>query len=258
MRRQWLRYTLGASCLLIAAQFSACKSDPGGSPIITNGGAPATGTGTAGLAAPPAGTGGGAVAGVGAAAGVGSGVAGVGAAGVGAAAGTGAAMAGTGAAGGGSTANWDSCANADKTTPGPMLRTKASSAIITMMGTCAFSSCHDMSAHKAKLILDTTAGTDLNMLTVGKPSCESPNLKLVDAAGGDQGLAKSWLWQKLTAPAAADGTMTAKPEWGTAVNCGQASGQAFGLRMPWMSTADLLKPTSKLTDIQNWICAGAP
>jgi hypothetical protein len=255
MRRQWVQYTLGASCLLIAGQFTACSSDTGGSPIIT-GGATATPSAGTGTPTPPAGS-----SGVGATAGVGTAAAGagaIGAAGVSASAGMGVATAGTGAAGGGGADMWASCANADKTTPGPMLRANASAAIVVMMGTCAFSSCHDAGAHKAKLILDTTAGADLHMLTVDKPSCESPNLKLVDASGGDKGLANSWLWQKLTAPAGADGVMTPKPEWGTPTNCGQASGQGFGLRMPWMSTAALLMPTSKLTAIHDWICAGAP
>jgi hypothetical protein len=147
---------------------------------------------------------------------------------------------------------------ADKTTPGPMLRAAASMAIIAKPGSCAFSSCHDMGAKKAKLIFDMTATGDLHDLTVDKPSCESPNLKIVDSSGGDKALANSWLWQKLIATAGSDGLLATKPEWGTPVNCGQASNQPFGVRMPFSGSDALLSPASKLTAIHDWICAGAP
>ena len=95
-------------------------------------------------------------------------------------------------------------------------------------------------------------------LLVDKASCESPNLKLVDASGGDQGLAHSWLWQKLTAPADSSGKLETKADWGTAAGgCNQESGMGFGLRMPLSGSADQLTDT-KLKAIRNWICAGAP
>jgi hypothetical protein len=191
-----------------------------------------------------------ATAGTAALAGTGAVTAGTGAAGT--------AAAGTGAAGGGAADMYASCAMADKTTPGPMLNKAASAAIIAEMGTCSFSSCHTASVHKAKLVLDGSAGMELHALMVGKPSCEAPTINLVDSSGGDKALANSWLWQKLIAPATSDGTLTTKPEWGAPVNCGQITGQSFGHRMPDSSTATLLTPASKLTAIRDWICAGAP
>jgi hypothetical protein len=139
-----------------------------------------------------------------------------------------------------------------------MLRAAAGMALIAKPGSCAFSSCHDMGAKKAKLVLDLTAGTDLHDLTVDKPSCESPNLKIVDSSGGEKGLANSWLWQKLIAPSAPDGVLATKPEWGTPANCGQASNQPFGVRMPFSGSDALLSPAAKLTAVRDWICAGAP
>jgi len=88
-----------------------------------------------------------------------------------------------------------------------------------------------------------------------KAACEAPNLKLVDTRGGDAGLAASWLWLKLTAPAdSASSELTADPSWGTPGSCGQSGG--YGQRMPIGApmglAADVLAP------IRDWICAGAP
>jgi hypothetical protein len=191
-------------------------------------------------------------------------VAGTGAGGAGYAGAPVAAAGTTGAAGAGGTAAADpaltSCAGADTTTPGAMLAANAAAVIVVQssasMGPCAFSSCHDSGAKKAMLILDGTTAKDLHTLMVDKTSCESATLKLVAPGGGDTALAKSWLWQKLTAPAVADGTLTTKPEWGTPTNCGQMSGQAFGVRMPFSGDNGLLDAT-KLNAIRSWICAGA-
>jgi hypothetical protein len=112
-----------------------------------------------------------------------------------------------------------------------------------------------MGSKKANLTLLETPN-DLKMQLVGKAACEVPSYQLVVATGGDTALAKSWLWQKLTAPAGTDGQLVPKPEWGTAVlTCGQES--AFGLRMPRSFSADLLTQ-SKLEAVRDWICAGAP
>jgi hypothetical protein len=255
MTGQSVRYAIVAACLLITAQFSACNSDPG--PIAPpTGGAGNTvtaggmGVQTGGVPASAAGFGA-VTAGVGVA---GAGVAGAGVAGAG--------VAGGGAAGGGSVDL--TCATADKTTAPAMLAMNAAAAIVVqtagMNGPCAFSSCHDSSAKKAKLVLDGSMVKDLHTLLTDKPACESSTLKLVDSSGGDKALTNSWLWQKLTAPAGAgDGILVTKPEWGApAATCGQASGQAFGVRMPFSGDATLLMPTSKLLAIRDWICAGAP
>jgi hypothetical protein len=83
-------------------------------------------------------------------------------------------------------------------------------------------------------------------------------MMLVDAAGGDAALAKSWLWLKLAAPADSTGAVTANPAWGTAAtSCSQDPGQAFGARMPRSGT-DMQLSMEKLTAIRDWICAGAP
>jgi hypothetical protein len=98
-------------------------------------------------------------------------------------------------------------------------------------GPCAFGSCHDANSKKAGLVLTATP-LDLKMQIVGKTACEVPSLKLVDSSGGEAALTKSWLWQKLVAPADSSGGVTAKAEWGTAADgCGQ-DGQVFGARMP--------------------------
>ena len=125
-------------------------------------------------------------------------------------------------------------------------------------GPCAFGSCHDSNANKAQLILDHGT-TDLHALLVTRPACEVAELALVDDSGGDPALAKSWLWQKLTAPADSKGALTKKDAWGAAVEtCGQSSGDApFGLRMPLSGTPDMLD-ASRLEPIRSWICAGAP
>jgi hypothetical protein len=124
-----------------------------------------------------------------------------------------------------------------------------------MNGGCAFSSCHNMSAKKANLILDGSM-PDLNALLVGKPTCEAPSLVLVDGSGGDAALAKSWIWQKLAAPADSSGNLTANAAWGMAGNCGQSSGAGYGQRMPLVGSADTLAP-AKLNAVKSWICAGA-
>jgi len=116
---------------------------------------------------------------------------------------------------------------------------------------CAFSSCHTDKIKKAQLVLDTTV-TDLRATLVGKAACEAPNLKLVDATGGDAGLAKSWLWIKL----AATGEMIPPdPSWGTPGSCGQMGAMDYGVRMPYGGG---MWEDTKLAAVKAWICAGAP
>ena len=254
MKRQSAYAPLCTIMLVVAGQIAGCKSDSPATPVAGNGTVNG-GTGTV--------TGG-----------TGTGVSGVGASGNGATAGrngvSGTGGGGTGVVGGtgggaGTGASTDlTCATADKTATPAMLAAAAATALLppaadpTMKGPCAFSSCHDSSAHKAGLKLDGTV-PDLNALLVGKAACETSTLKLVDASTGDAGLAKSWLWQKLIAPADSGGVLTTKPDWGTPnTMCMQQSGQAFGLRMPWSNTPDLLVPPEKLQAVRNWICAGAP
>lgn len=176
-------------------------------------------------------------------------------------AGAGAAAAGKGGAagGGGSTSAPLTCAGAKTGTPAELHAAAAAALLPTAANKgCAFSSCHDMSAKKAGLTL-LEMPNDLKMQLVGKAACEVPSYQLVDTSGGDMALAKSWLWQKLTAPASSDGRLTPKSEWGTPVlSCGQGAEQGFGLRMPWSGLADLLTPASKLEAVRDWICAGAP
>jgi hypothetical protein len=171
------------------------------------------------------------------------------------ASGSGGSAAGTG---GGAAKDDDlTCASAKKGTPAELHDAAAAALLPTATNKgCAFSSCHDMSSMKAKLtLLDTPK--DLRMQLVGKMSCEVPSLPLVDTSGGEAALAKSWLWQKLVAPAGSDGQLMPKSEWGVPVTtCGQE--KEFGLRMPRSQTADPWTPTSKLQAVRDWICAGAP
>jgi hypothetical protein len=173
-------------------------------------------------------------------------------------------MAGSGAggpaAGSGGGSGDLTCATANKTASPAMLHAAATMALLPTAANkgCAFSSCHDANSKKANLTLTETPA-DLRMQLVGKAACEVPTYQLVDTSGGDMALAKSWLWQKLTAPANSSGELTAKPEWGTAASgCGQMSGSGFGIRMPYSGTNMLLTPASKLEAIRDWICAGAP
>jgi hypothetical protein len=119
---------------------------------------------------------------------------------------------------------------------------------------CAFGSCHNASKKVAGLEL--VFGGSLTDL-VGKASCQAPNLKLVEAGGGDAALKNSWLYLKLAAPVDGSANLIADPSWGTAnPACGQTSGD-FGVRMPFSAGADGIGP-EKLAVIKEWICAGAP
>lgn len=218
MRGQ-LHFAMCSVVLVVAGVVSACGGDDG-----------AGGAGSAGTAAGSGSGAGGSAAGVGA----------------------GGAAAGSGGSGGGGL----TCASAKQATPAE-LHAAAAAALLPVATNkgCAFSSCHDMSSKKAGLTLLETPN-DLRMQLVGKAACEVPAYQLVATTGGDTALAKSWLWQKFTAPAGSDGQLTPKPEWGTAVlTCAQESG--FGLRMPRSQSADLLT-ASKLEAVRDWICAGAP
>ena len=121
------------------------------------------------------------------------------------------------------------------------------------MSPCAFGSCHTEKIKKGQLVLDLTV-MDLKAL-VGKPSCEAPALKLVDASGGDAGLAKSWLWLKLVAKIDPSNILISDPSWGAPGACGQMSGQEYGVRMPYGSSE---WEETKLAAVKAWICAGAP
>jgi hypothetical protein len=254
----WFGTALGQ--VFVAIALVACGDDGSEAPLpaagtggaaVSGSVAASGGTGAAGMAAAGTGTAGMAVAG--------TGTAGMAAAGGGAPAGTGGGTAGAGTAGTGGGAMGLTCADADTTTAPAMLHAAAATALFPPMpganGGCAFSSCHNMSAKKASLVIDGTM-MDLNALLVGKPACEVPSLMLVDASGGDAALAKSWLWQKLAAPIDSSGNLTANPAWGTTPgNCGQMPSTGFGARMPAGSTELLAAP--KLSAIKNWICAGA-
>jgi hypothetical protein len=221
------RTGLCATVLGLSLPLLACSSDPlptapagaAGSPGVTAGSGPTAGggTGTAGGTAPVA--------------------------------------AGSSAAGGGAPAGEPNVTTCVGAATGATLYADAAAWLLPAGSkTCAFSSCHDAKAHKASLILEGTDTTmDLKTLLVDKPSCEVPTLSLIASGGGDAALAKSWLWQKLTAPADPSGNVTAKPEWGTATSCGQMGG--FGVRMP-MGQVDL-SPTAKLDAVRSWICGGA-
>jgi hypothetical protein len=114
-----------------------------------------------------------------------------------------------------------------------------------------------MSCHGSR----KTAGVDLQSATgdlralLNINACEVPAYKIVDATGGEAALTKSWLWQKLTAPADGSTELVPQAAWGTAANCGQMAG-GFGSRMPWQSTTPLAQ--DKLDAVKAWICAGAP
>lgn len=167
-------------------------------------------------------------------------------------------MAGAGAAGMAAPGGGLTCAGAKMGAPSALHMAAAMALLpVANQGPCAFGSCHDANAKKANLTL-TAMPLDLKMQVVGKLACEVPTMMLVDASGGDMGLAKSWLWQKLAGPAESDGAMTPKPEWGTAASgCSQSSGQMFGARMPFSGT-DTQLGMEKLGAVRDWICAGAP
>jgi hypothetical protein len=124
-----------------------------------------------------------------------------------------------------------------------------------MNARCAFSSCHSASGKRAGLVLEGET-SDLHMLLVDKKPCEAPNLKLVDASGGDAALVNSWVWQKLVAPADAGGDVTANAAWGAPGSCGQSATGTYGQRMPASNPAGLAKES--LDKVRAWICAGAP
>lgn len=171
------------------------------------------------------------------------------------------AMAGMGAAGAAAPTGDPnfSCAGVDMTQPPSALHAGAAMTLLpstTPNGTCAFMSCHNGSAKKAGLQLDATV-TDLNAALVGKPACEAPSIALVDGSSGDAALAKSWLWQKLVAPADSSGEITPDATWGTPGACGQMSGTGYGVRMP-LRGDDSKLDDAKLAPVKAWICAGAP
>ena len=118
---------------------------------------------------------------------------------------------------------------------------------------CAFGSCHNMGKKAAQLALPL--GGNLIEALVNKPSCEAPNLKLVEPGGGDAALKKSWLYMKLAAPVDGNAALIPDPAWGTPGQCGQMEG--FGARMPISSGADGVGE-AKLAVAREWICAGAP
>jgi hypothetical protein len=119
---------------------------------------------------------------------------------------------------------------------------------------CAFGSCHNSSKKVAGLEL--AFGGSLTDL-VGAPSCQAPNVKLVEPGGGSVALTKSWLYLKLAAPVDGSSALIPDPSWGMANNaCGQTTGE-FGVRMPFSAGSDGIGP-EKLAVIREWICAGAP
>jgi hypothetical protein len=117
---------------------------------------------------------------------------------------------------------------------------------------CAFGSCHNASKKAAQLALPF--GASLAEL-VGKQSCEAPNLKLVEAGGGETALAKSWLYLKLAAPVDGSAALVPDATWGTPGQCGQSAD--FGMRMP-ISGGPEGVGEAKLAIMREWICAGAP
>lgn len=126
-------------------------------------------------------------------------------------------------------------------------------ALLTPQSPCGFSACHAGSRAKAGLRLSGIA--DLRAQLVDKPACEAPSLSLVDGAGGAEALARSWLWQKLAAPADPSGALLAQPAWGSAESCGQAPSEPFGTLMP-LAAGSLA--ADELAVVRRWICAGAP
>ena len=141
--------------------------------------------------------------------------------------------------------------------PAELYAAAAGALLPQMEGTslpCAFGSCHNSSKKVAGLEL--VYGGSLTAL-VGAPSCQAPNLKLVEPGGGTAALTKSWLYLKLAAPVDGSAALIADPSWGTANNaCGQTTGD-FGVRMPFSAGADGIG-AEKLAVIREWICAGAP
>ena len=168
--------------------------------------------------------------------------------------GSGGAAAGSGGGAAGATATGE-CAMADMTMT-PAALHAAAAALIAADKPCAFSGCHGGSVPAGMLQL--AGSTDLHAALAGKPSCEAPNLPLVDPSGGDAALNNSWLWIKLTAPADdTAGLTTPQATWGTPGTCGQMPGMMYGVRMPWGS-GGTPNSEARLTPIRNWICAGAP
>lgn len=193
-----------------------------------------------------------------------AGTAGTGTAGQTARAGVGGAAAGAGTvagaagavAGSGGAEGIPDCTGA-KTGSAAALHTAAAEVLLPgASNRCAFSSCHSSGQKKAGLALEDPT-LNLHDVLADKPACEAPNLKLVDSSGGAAGLANSWLWLKLTAPADAS-TAELEPDsaWGEAGSCDQR-GSDYGTRMPQMGSAETLDQ-AKLAAVRDWICAGAP
>lgn len=124
--------------------------------------------------------------------------------------------------------------------------------VLSPMSPCGFSSCH---ANPAKGGLSLLDATDLRALLVGQPACEAPALSLVDGSGGDEALARSFLWLKMTANADEEGALEPEPSYGEPGSCGQRPDQPFGVLMPLGSDA---LEEARLAPIRDWICAGAP
>lgn len=129
---------------------------------------------------------------------------------------------------------------------------RAALEVLSPMSPCGFSSCH---ANKAKGGLTLLDATDLRALLVDQPACEAPALSLVDGRGGDEALAQSFLWLKMTAKADDEGALLPDDRYGEPGSCGQRPDQPFGLLMPLGSEA---LEEARLAPIREWICAGAP
>lgn len=119
---------------------------------------------------------------------------------------------------------------------------------------CGFSSCH---AGAGKAGLSLLGAADMRAAMVDKPSCQAPNLPLVDGRGGQVALDNSYLWIKLTGAADAAGIMIGDPAWGMGGACGQSAAAPYGGRMPQMASA-MTTSEDRLATIRNWICGGAP
>jgi hypothetical protein len=222
------------ACASIVLVLSGCEEEPDTQPMSGGVGGAAGMTGGAG--------------GVGGASGGAGGMAGGGAGGMGG-------MGGGGAGGMGGDPVPPGCEAAVPGTPAELHAALA--AVITTQGKCAFNGvCHDGPNRSAGL--DLFEATDLNMLLVDQPACETSVVPLVASGGSDTALQNSWLWLKLVAPADASGMMDTNPAWG-APNpaCNQQSGQPFGVRMPQGTTTGYTSE-DRLAAVRNWICAGAP
>jgi hypothetical protein len=116
----------------------------------------------------------------------------------------------------------------------------------TMVGGCAFSSCHNSSG-MASLDLDVP---DIATALVNVPACQAEGFSRVTPGNPNM----SWLWIKLVGPFDADGNVQ---NAATPKACPDTPMGTLGGAMPWTGGASIPLPDEQLFQICTWIEDGA-